>query len=282
MKKMISFVVVLSLIFTSLAVSAFAEVSNTIKGGGNNFYDTSSANGPGPYDIASTGDDDVIKMPMMSSYLDYYAIFYVDAPKGHSVYAYTHPDAGNSQCKSMPFAYHGVRVYALAVENGYVCGMYPTEDNELRTAWISEKNLSSTFPGISFVAGEQKYGADYTSYFAKVKWSKTPFIGTNTIYTEIVDHDGPSNMVDGIAFEYQVLSRQGKGDVSGARDVYINDGSGWEYVGSYDLEPYNTPVRVTIYFDYPVAVKAVATVPQDPKIEGFIFRQFVTDMLFIE
>ena len=282
MKKYIAFflaLVCLTGLMCTFSGLASAESDNYIRSG----RDEQPSNGygsPGPEDVRQFDRDGKIVMPSMSSYLDSYTMLFVDAPKGHSVYVYNQPKISGSS--KMPFAYHGVRVHALAVQDGFICGIYPTEDNELAVGWISESNLSYSFPGEEYTLGMAKPGAAYVSYFAQVEWSKEPFVGRKTKYTKIVGHDGPTDMVDAIAFEYQVTSRQGRDDASGPRDVYINGGNGWVYVGTYDLEKYSNPVRINIYFDEPVTIKAVATIPQDEDLDGILFRQFVTDMMFIK
>jgi len=179
----------------------------------------------------------------------------------------------------MPYAYHGSQFFALAVENDFVCGIYASDKNEFRVAWVDANHLCDEFPGIDIVAGEYDQGKQYYSYPGGAKWSKLNFTGSHTKYSNVIYHDDAPEKLDGIVIEYQVISRNGKGDVSGVRDVYINDGSGWEFVTSYDLDPYNQTVRVWVMFDEPREIKAVATIPQDPDLEGFVFRQTIPELI---
>ncbi|MDO4744826.1 MAG: hypothetical protein Q4A86_05540, partial [Clostridia bacterium] len=205
---------------------------------------------------------------------------YINAPKGHSVYTYSYPDKLHSNVRNMPFAYHGSTLIALAEENGYICGIYMSDQNEFCVAWVEGKHLCGYFPGEYILVSDPDPSKEYYCFMGQTKWSAMPFVGSGTKYSEVIYSDGMNRALDGIGIEYQVISRNGKPDVCGPRDVYINDGSGWEYVTSFDLESNNTPVRITIYFDQPTQVKAVATVPQSSAIEGFIFRQFIAEMIY--
>jgi len=282
MKKTILFFVTLAVfvsIFAGLPVYASADIIvNAIKGNSSQSA-ASSTNGPNA-NVINYYARDPIQMPMLSSYFADYRYLYIDAPKGHSVYTYTQPDKLSGSVRNLDFAYHGSTFVGLAEENGYVCGVFQTDSNKHCVAWVDSKNLSDYFPGEYILVTPPKAGKTYYYSIGEVKWSLTPFVGTDTKYSEIIYNDSTPKMLDGIGIEYQVISRNGKVNVLGARDVYINDGQGWEYVTSFDLKDNDCPVRVTVHFDSPRHIKAVATVPQDKAIEGFIFRQTCPELIY--
>ena len=280
MKNTFRFFLALCLILTlclSLSAGAFAGVSNSIKGSGS--ISASSSYGPSAEDIYAVNPTAYFQMPKSASYFSQYEILYIDASKGHSVNTYRIPDLQDRGNKIMPMAYHGTMVTALAEENGFICGLYTSEDNVRTVGWINAENLSSRFPGKDVVFGNPGNRSFY-SYPAEFDWSGVNFVDSRTKFTEISYSYCPSAQVDGICYEYQVISRQGK-NVAGQREVYINDGSGWEYVGSFDVDGGSEAVRVSIYFDSPKEVWAVATIPSTRSSEGFIFRQYISGMLSV-
>lgn len=280
MKKLIGTLLLLCMalsLFAGYGGGAWADVSNTIKGQSSSGIATASF-GPCADDIRGLASVKYLRMPQNSSYFSDYQVYYVSPPGGHSVNTYRIPDLNDGGNKVQALAYNGVMFIGLAAENGFVCGIFPTADNERTAGWIRADNLSSTFPGKSVRFGNSA-ASSYIVYYSSTKWSAVPFVGSKTNFTEIVSHSGPSQAVDAISYEYQVLSRQGK-NVIGERNVYINDGSGWEFVGRFNLDDSNETVRVNIYFDQPRVVKAVATVPSDPNSEGFTFRQYISGMMF--
>lgn len=285
MKRFLSFLIVLCMVmaFTpTLGLTAAADVANVIKGR-DKIIISEDSYGPGSHDIVAVGDADVVRMPALESYLDEYSFMYIDAPKKHSVYTLKDYEWLSGGKCNMPFAYHGSRVIVLAVENDYACCLYMTDENKMHAAWIDVDHLSSTFPGKSFIAGSYDRSIDYYSAgYPEIKWSSLPFVDTDTKYTEIVSHNGLRRECDGISIHYHVIGRDNKKDCAGEREIYINDGSGWEYVGSFDLEPYNVPVELNIFFDEPIDVRAVATVPVDRKLEGFTFIQYISDLYYKE
>ena len=278
MKNIFRFFLALCLILTlclSLSAGAFAGVSNSIKGSGS--ISASSSYGPSAEDIYDVNPGEYFQMPQSTSYFSDYQFFYVDASKGPSVNTYRIPDLHNKGNKVMPTAYHGTMVMGLAEENGFICGLYYSDNNVYTVGWINADNLSSSFPGKMVILGTPR-ATRYSYYPADFDWSSVNFVDSKTKFTEINYSYSPSAQVDGICYEYQVISRQGK-NVAGQREVYINDGSSWEYVGSFDVDGGSEAVRVIIYFDQPKEVLAVATLPATRSSEGFIFRQFIAGML---
>lgn len=268
MKRVFKFVFVMIFVFSavlSMSISASAE---------------SSANSPSVNDIRKYDSGKEIQLPKLSSYFDSYQFLYIDAPKGHSVNVYTHPDLNNPDAKIMPYAYHGSTFVALAEENGFICGIYPSDQNVFTVGWVDRDHINADFPGTTICVGNMDYSKDYSYYIGCADWSRLPFPGTDTDYSTVYYPTACPKKLDGIVIEYQVISRNGKGDVSGPRDVYIDYGSGWEYLTSYDLDPYNQTVRVWVMFDEPTEVKAVATIPQDSELEGFIFRQTFPELIY--
>ena len=57
-----------------------------------------------------------VQRPKKSSYEQTIEAYFVDAPKGHSVYVYTKPD---STAKKQPVVYHGNAVHVYAEQDGW-------------------------------------------------------------------------------------------------------------------------------------------------------------------
>lgn len=255
-----------------LCQPASADVKNEIKGSGNG-YTVYASSGPSINDIIATGDNRVIKVPDANSYFSSYQTMYINASKGHSVYAYKWP---NSQSGKMPTAYHGVKVTLLAEQEGFTCILYHTDEKTLRAAWVSSDNLTWYYPGrteyIGRITGTS--GAYYGD--AEASWSRDYFVGTKQKYTNLQNTYYNCRQ---FTLDYQVTARNGADTQAclGSRTVYVNDGSGWTAVGTFKYNDLG-PVNVIVSLDTPMTIKAVATSASCSKPDTFSFRQSVLDI----
>ena len=277
-KRLISLLCVLALLAAfSATASAQAPllINNVIKG--DNSVSGGPSGSPGVSDIIATGDDKVIQLPKSKSYLPSYQIMFVNASKGNSVYMYKSPWADKSN-RLMDDAYHGSKVTVLANENGLSCILFTTQSNKQRAAWINSANLSWDFPGDVQSIGYDHSGGRVTYVGdAKASWSRDYFPHTSRYYTLL---NTPVRNVSDFTLDYQVIERNGAQTeaVLGSRDVYVNDGSGWVEVGSFE---YNAmaPIHVVVYLDSPMTLAAVATTAACAKPDTFSFRQTLLDVM---
>ncbi|MBR1456616.1 MAG: hypothetical protein IJ594_05595, partial [Oscillospiraceae bacterium] len=281
-RKLIATLCVLALI-ASLPVSSFADgaglassqqhyVKNQIKGsgsGGGLSTSTSNASGPSAKDITATGDNKTIVMPDVSSYLSDYAVMYINAGKGHSVYAHKQPGTKNNE-KYMPFAYHGSQVTVLAQQNGFSCVLYHSDDNALHAAWVVSDYLSWDYPGVTEYVGPSVYYNVLVDEPA-VSWSKESFVGSKQKFTLLKE---PIDDCVAFTLDYQVIARNGAEtkEVLGPRTVYVNDGDGWIEIGQFDYSKLG-PVHVIVTLEEEMTIAAVATVASCSKPNQFQFRQ---------
>lgn len=278
MKKLIRKTIALFLLFSllaSLSLTAFADgpINNQIKGGGpsapqasstqNLFYTASNARKierPGGYDFFSA--------PFA---------MYVDAPKGHSVYVYDYWSFNDAN--RFDAAFHGSRVIVLAEHGEFYCILYHTQSNELKAAWVNAENLVSYYPGNTAQLGWGTSGSRLVNVGdPDISWSRENFVGAKRKFSVL---NQPIYNVSSFTLDYQVTARNGSQsyEVTGPRDVYVNDGSGWVYVGSFDYPDHHTPIHVTINLDQPMTLAAVATVPNCADPNTFVFRQSVLDVM---
>lgn len=223
-------------------------------------------------------DDEDVQLPKKSSYLNLAKWMFIDAPKGHSVYTYTEPDSGAG---NQPPAYHESRVEVLAVEDEWAFIIYENEKFEEYAAWVNVDNLvelSEKSKGKNVGFGKAIYSTSDTISLTGVEqeWSKLNFPGSKSKFVQI-DAPLPGNDCEYVAMDvsYHVISRNGVKDASGERDVYINDGDGWEYVGSFEVDKDLEPMTIHISYDEPREIKAVAVIPVDSADEQCVVRQSV-------
>ena len=262
---------VILLLIATFPAAALADVKNEIKGSANSSSSYNGSGRPSVQDIIATGDDRTIVLPGSGSYFSSYQTMYINAPKGHSVKAYRKPaNEGNLQ----PYAYHGVRVTLLAEEKGFSCVLYHSDANERRAAWIPSDYLSWSYPGKTEYIGWGSSGYSYGD--PEVQWSKDYFVGSRQKYTLLKSE---FRNCDGFTLDYQVTARNGADTQQclGPRSVYVNDGSGWTYVGSFDYDSLG-PVHVVVRLDSPMTLAAVATTASCAKPDTFLFRQSVIDV----
>ncbi len=224
--------------------------------------------------IWMTGDQGKIVMPRYQSYFEHPAIYYINAPKKHSIYVYKNPNIvrgkDSTQEDIMPFALEGLKVQVVAQQNGMSCIVYSDDKYQQHAGWVETRHLSGRFPGTETVVG-----ANYAVAAAEVKvpamaWSKEPFVGTNHKYTYLAD--SIRNCVQ-FKLAYQVTNAYDCrfDDTLGTRTIYVNDGNGWRQAGQFEYSSQGT-VLVTVNLSEAMDLKAVAVIPSCNNPNSFLYR----------
>ena len=226
--------------------------------------------------IRDTGDGERITLPKSNSYLDEPEVLYVNAPKKHSIYAYQLPKADKN--KLMAFAYHGIRVLAVAVQDVFTCIIYNDNKNNSHAAWVESRYLSVGFPGREYTLGLPCVSYAYSIGDPPVSWSDENFVGSGQRYTVL--NEKAYGCVQ-LTLDYQVIGRgeaAQPGEIYGPRIVYVNDGSGWLEVGQFDYDSIDA-VHATVNLSEPMDIVAVATIALCDMPDTFLFRQSVLDVM---
>ena len=276
MKRVIQqlvFMLCLAIVLSTLSLPAFADpgINNTIKGSGNQVI-TPVANGKSLLHSASNGTK--IEQPNAVDYFSAPFSLYVNAPKGHSVYAYDYWNP--TTINNIGTVFHGSRVTVLAEHGDYYCVLFQTENYVLRAAWVYAEYLVSWYPGYKASIDRGGSWITYNDGDPALKWSKENFVGTKRKFSIL---ETPVYNCAGFTLDYQVTSRNGVStdSVLGPRNIYVNDGSGWTYVGSFNYDDtYACHVDITLY--EPITLYAVATIADCAEPDTFVFRQSVLDV----
>lgn len=273
-KKLVLLLLLIAL-FMSGSVSAFASspINNQIKGSS-----ASAAQSTSAQTLFYTAiNASKIERPNTTDYFSAPFTMYIDAPKGHSVYVYDYWSF--DEANRFDAAFHGSRVMVLAEHREFYCILYYTQKNELKVAWVNAENLVSYYPGNTAQLGWGNSNSRLINAGdPNVSWSRENFVRTKRKFTVL---NQTINNVVSFTLDYQVTARNGSEsyEVTGPRDVYVNDGSGWIYVGSFDYPDHHSPIHVTVYLDQPMTLAAVATVPNCSDPNTFVFRQSVLDVM---
>ena len=280
MKKTVSTLTLLAMlviIFTS-APTAYAEIPNKVISGPASEQAAAEAepadawysvNGyPSWDDIVAIGDGDRITGPSASHYLAEYQARYVKATKGNRIYVYKTAERMTQNPRTVE---HGARVYVLATKGTASLIIYRDLDNNPTSGWVSTNLLSDTYPGTVVSIGEES-GTFVNIGDPAVTWSGKKMVNTNCEYLLI---DEPVENCVGFTLEYRA---QGKGteDCSGSRDVYINNGEGWVYIGRFQYSSAKS-YHVIINWDTPMTVYAVAAPLAVERDVDFSVRENVLD-----
>lgn len=277
--SLLSVFLVLVLFVALIPGTAMARgVSNTVNGSNGNHGDSDRGNGGGPCaaDLKLAKNYEELTLPKYGSYLNVYSQMYIDAEKGHSVRVHSKPDG--KEKSTIDYAYHGSYILALAEEDGCYCVFYWNQNNNLMAGWVDKKSVSYSFPGEVYTIGKARSYRDVERWSnPPVSWANEDFVGTNQGYT-LMNYE----LDDCLSFtlDYQVVSRNGSEtqDCLGYRTIYVNDGHGWDSVGSFYLDEL-VPVHVTVYLDRPVDILAVAAIADCEGADTFIVRQSVMDVI---
>ncbi len=274
MKRMIClFLCIMLLASIQEPVFASSPINNQIKGSS-----ASAAQSTSAQTLFYTAiNASKIERPNTTDYFSAPFSMYIDAPKGHSVYVYDYWSF--DEANRFDAAFHGSRVMVLAEHREFYCILYYTQKNELKVAWVNADNLVSYYPGNTAQLGWGNSNSRLINAGdPNVSWSRENFVRTKRKFTVL---NQTINNVVSFTLDYQVTARNGSEsyEVTGPRDVYVNDGSGWIYVGSFDYPDHHSPIHVTVYLDQPMTLAAVATVPNCSDPNTFVFRQSVLDVM---
>lgn len=276
MKRVIQelvFMLCMAILLSTFSLTAFADpgINNTIKGSGNQVI-TPAASGKSLLHSASNGAK--IEQPNAADYFSSPFTLYVNAPKGHSVYTYDYWNP--TDINNIGTVFHGSRVLVLAEHGDYYCVLFQTENYVLRAAWVYAEYLVSWYPGYKASIDRGGSWITYNDGDPALKWSKEYFVGTKRKFSIL---ETPVYNCAGFTLDYQVTSRNGVStdSVLGPRNIYVNDGSGWTYVGSFNYDDtYACHVDITLY--EPITLYAVATIADCAEPDTFVFRQSVLDV----
>lgn len=210
-----------------------------------------SVNGyPSWDDVVAIGDGDRIKAPPADSYLAEYQTKYVNATKGNSIYVFKTPGSETSS----ETVEHGAKVYVIAEKEPHSLVIFRTGENAPRSGWVSTRLLSYDYPGTIVSIGEDDGGNAINVGDPSTTWSGKMMEGTTCEYLSI---DDPIRNCIGFTLEYRV-QYNGYDNCSGTRNIYVNDGEEWKYVGCFDYE--NTKsFHVIVNLNVPITLCAVAT-----------------------
>ena len=112
------------------------------------------------------------------------------------------------------------------------------------------------------------------------KLSSFNFVDSKTKYVTLSTPTYEADNFVAIDLYYKVVGRNGVKDASGERNVYINDGSGWEFMGSFEVNSDYDPVCININYDKPREIRAFAIVPSNSELEKCSVCQHVQWMYY--
>ena len=253
--------------------------------------DSSAAAQKGLEAIKATGDHKRIQLPKDSSYLDEFKTRYVDFSDVLIPVAYDQavqmygPSAPVERIPSknglqMPFAFQGSTVTVVAEQKDYSCILYRNSNNRLRAGWIWNIYLGDEYPGRTEAIGTENSAAKGNIAEIPMTWSEKGFLKSPQKYTVLEE---PVENCVGFTLEYQIISEgtDKRCAILGPRNVYVNDGTDWIKVGSFEYPELGT-VRVRVNLDEPMKVAAIGTIADCRLPNTFFFRQIATDFATTE
>ena len=245
--------------------------------------------------IFATGDDRYIQFPEESSYLSTFKTRYIvhldydwwvfkifddvdDALEQQRacgpcvpVERYPRTDGGHT----MPWAYEGTEVTVLAEQNDMSLILYLSSENKQRCGWVQNRFLVDSFPSRQVTIGEPRFTDVNTVRDIGMNWSKKGFLTTQQNYSVL--SETVENCV-GFTLDYQLIAENTDkwNCIFGPRSIYVNDGSDWIKVGTFDYPTQGT-VKVTVNLDEPIDIVAIGTIAEVGMPNVFYFRQYATE-----
>ena len=246
--------------------------------------------------ILATGDDRYVQLPEDGDYLPEFKTKYVD----HLIYDgwvfnifADLDDALENQkncgpCipvervpalrtgrQNMPWCYEGSKVTVVAEENDMSFVLYPSFDYRERAGWVQTRFLVDEFPGDLQTIGEASSVNTQTVSDIAQAWSRQGFLTSLQSYTTLAE---PVENCVGFTLDYQIISENTDkwACIFGPRTVYINNGSEWIKVGTFDYPTQGT-VKVTVNLEEPTDITAIGTIPEVGMPNTATFRQLATD-----
>ena len=237
--------------------------------------------------IKSTGDHRFIQLPKESSYLEEFKTRYVDfrdvlipTADGQAVQMYG-PSAPVERAPSMkgglqmPFAFEDSMVTVVAEQNKMSCILYRNSNNKLRAGWIRDIYLGDEYLGRTETIGTENTATKGNIAEVPMTWSEKGFLKSPQKYTVLAE---PVENCVGFTLEYQIISEgtDKRAALMGPRVVYVNDGTDWVKIGSFEYPDLGT-VRVRVNLDEPMKVTAIGTIADCKLPNTFFFRQIASD-----
>lgn len=275
-KSMISVLIMLTIIAT-LPMAAFADtnVSNVISGTETPAQTTST--GISAREMLGYAENySKLSKPSYSDYFSTPVDMYINAPKGHSVYA--HRD-WNSWDDNFGTPYHGSRVYAVAEHEDMYCVLYFTKDYEFMAGWVKAEHLTTSYPGMHYSNSKTDHSGSYYVGDMMMSWSRDNFIGKTVKYSVL---DTTIYDCVGFTLDYQLVAFNGAeaDNAYGDRDIYVNDGTGWIYIGSFELSEFK-PCHIELSFEEPMTITAIAVIPDCADQINPLYRQSILDVICV-
>ena len=177
--------------------------------------------------------------------------------------------------QKMPWAYEGTEVTVLAEKDDMSFILYLSNENRQRAGWVQTRFLVDEFPGALLTVGEAKYTDTDIIEDVGMTWSKKGFLDSLQNYSVL--NETVENCV-GFTLDYQLIAENTWmfDCVFGPRTVYVNDGTEWIRVGSFDYPTQGT-VKVTVNLEEPTDIVAIGTIAEVGLPNTFLFRQYATD-----
>ena len=218
-----------------------------------------------------------IVLPQEESYLEEWKTLY---PR-KAWHAPNLPVRSTSVLKSdwpnTPYVFEGTEVTVVAEENDMSCMVYRTPSYKLYVGWIQSIRLLEAFPGETLVSGQPREGDFDKQAEVELSWAQACFPGTDQPYTLLAE---PVKGCVGFDFEYQLIDENNARPeaIFGPRKIYVHNGEKWLEAGSFPY-PALGAVRVQVWLDEPVDIKAIATVADCSGKNLFNFRQTARNFL---
>ena len=172
------------------------------------------------------------------------------------------PDMYSGGWPDMPYLYEGTEVTVVAEHDDMSCILYDGFTFKHYCGWIKSIRLLEEFPGEFLTVGSEKS----TGY--SVLSTEVPMQRENSGYLGLLQSSASFPAVEncvGFQLEYQLIAENVDLDeywyaVYGPRRVLVHDGQRWVEAGSFEY-PQAGAVRVDVWLDHPMTVKAVGTMP---------------------
>ena len=251
--------------------------------------------------ILATGDDRYVQLPEDASFLPEFRTKFVDhlPYDGWVFYIFKDEDEARDNQKNcgpcipvervpalrtgrqnMPWAYEGSKVTVLAEENNMSFVLYPSLDYRQRAGWVQTRFLVDEFPGNILTIGESNHDEAQATGDVSQTWSMKSFLTSAQNYTVL--SETVENCV-GFTLDYQIISENTDkwACIFGPRAVYVNDGSEWIRVGTFDYPTQGT-VKVIVNLEQPTDITAIGTIPEVGLPNTASFRQTAYDFQVLD
>ena len=251
--------------------------------------------------ILATGDDRYVQLPEDASFLPEFKTKFVDhlPYDGWVFYIFKDEDEARDNQKNcgpcipvervpalrtgrqnMPWAYEGSKVTVLAEENNMSFVLYPSLDYRQRAGWVQTRFLVDEFPGNILTIGESNHDEAQATGDVSQTWSMKSFLTSAQNYTVL--SETVENCV-GFTLDYQIISENTDkwACIFGPRAVYVNDGSEWIRVGTFDYPTQGT-VKVIVNLEQPTDITAIGTIPEVGLPNTASFRQTASDFQVLD